>query len=151
VFIDIDSRKQWFHALRYENEDGLNCVVTGPVPDSAGGSSRHEDEEHIMCLFQLQMFVLPGLRNPVVCHGLVEEEHLNGKIGDTKSCFDKGMFEVHFEEASILPAESNMRIYVLYLSCHENERGMLMLMEVERQLIRRNSLNPCFVLQQPNY
>ena len=56
MFIDIDSRKQWFHALRYENEDGLNCVVTGPVPDSAGGSCRHEDEEHIMCLFQLQMF-----------------------------------------------------------------------------------------------
>eukprot|EP00577_Skeletonema_sp_RCC1716_P001007 CAMPEP_0113431196 /NCGR_PEP_ID=MMETSP0013_2-20120614/33449_1 /TAXON_ID=2843 ORGANISM="Skeletonema costatum, Strain 1716" /NCGR_SAMPLE_ID=MMETSP0013_2 /ASSEMBLY_ACC=CAM_ASM_000158 /LENGTH=237 /DNA_ID=CAMNT_0000320159 /DNA_START=1 /DNA_END=710 /DNA_ORIENTATION=- /assembly_acc=CAM_ASM_000158 len=30
----IDSRKEWFHALRYEN-DGLSCVVKGPVVESA--------------------------------------------------------------------------------------------------------------------
>ncbi|KAL7442046.1 hypothetical protein ACHAXM_011273 [Skeletonema potamos] len=114
----IDSRKQWFHALRYEN-DGLRCVVKGPVqvPDCAGGSSnsrsRHGEQHMYMSTLSLPITdVFPGPGTPVVCHGLVDGVHLNGKIGDTRG-FDEGKFEVHFEEADLEPARikhENLRI-----------------------------------------
>jgi hypothetical protein len=56
--------------------------------------------------------VFPGPGTPVVCHGLVDGVHLNGKIGDTRG-FDEGKFEVHFEEADLEPARikhENLRI-----------------------------------------
>ena len=102
----IDSRKEWFHALRYEN-DGLSCVVKGPVVESA-----HGYEDHMLTLSLPIADVLPAPGTPVVCHGLSERAHLNGKIGDTQG-FNGGQFEVHFEEAGLEPAiikHENLRI-----------------------------------------
>jgi hypothetical protein len=110
----IDSRKQWFHALRYEN-DGLSCVVKGPVPEAAGGSrnSRHE-EQHMSTLSIPIADVFPAPGTPVVCHGLLGDcANLNGKIGDTRGFNKGGKFEVHFEEAGLDPARikhENLRI-----------------------------------------
>jgi len=102
----IDSRKQWFQALRYENE-GLSCVVRGPVVDSM-----QEQEENMLTLSLPITDVFPGPGTPVVCQGLIERAHLNGKIGDTRG-FNGGKFEVHFEEAGLEPAtieHENLRI-----------------------------------------
>jgi len=108
----IDSRKQWFHALRYEN-DGQSCIVKGPVPEAAGGSRNSMHEEQHMSTLSLPITdVFPGPGTPVVCHGLVEGAHLNGKIGDARG-FEKGKYEVHFEEAGLEPARikhENLRI-----------------------------------------
>uniref|UniRef100_A0A7S2M7F6 RING-CH-type domain-containing protein n=1 Tax=Skeletonema marinoi TaxID=267567 RepID=A0A7S2M7F6_9STRA len=107
----IDSRRQWFHALKYEN-DGLSCVVRGPVVESAGGSSSSMQEEHMLTLSLPITDVFPGPGTPVVCQGLSERAHLNGKIGDTRG-FNGGKFEVHFEEAGLEPAiikHENLRI-----------------------------------------
>jgi hypothetical protein len=103
----IDSRRQWFHALRYENE-GMRCVVRGPVASSARGGQ--EDNMVTLSLPIADVFPAPG--TPVVCHGLVEGSHLNGKIGDTQG-FDNGTFEVNFEEEGLVPAcvkNENLRI-----------------------------------------
>jgi hypothetical protein len=102
----IDSRKEWFHALRYEN-DGLSCVVKGPVVESP-----HGYEDHMLTLSLPITDVLPAPGTPVVCQGLSERAHLNGKIGDTQG-FNGGQFEVHFEEAGLEPAiikHENLRI-----------------------------------------
>ena len=102
----VDSRRQWFHALRYENE-GLSCVVRGPVVESAGG---HEENMSTLSLPITDVFPAPG--TPVLCTGLIERAHLNGKIGDTQG-FDNGTFAVHFEEAGLVPAcvkNENLRI-----------------------------------------
>ena len=111
----IDSRKQWFQALRYENE-GMSCVVRGPVVESTGesrsSSSMQEQEENMLTLSLPITDVLPGPGTPVVCLGLIERAHLNGKLGDTRG-FNRGKFEVHFEEAGLEPAiieHENLRI-----------------------------------------
>ena len=106
----IDSRRQWFHALRYENH-GMNCVVRGPIVEAAGGSSSMQ-EEHVLTLSLPVTHVFPGPGTPVVCRGLSERAHLNGKIGDTRG-FNNGKFEVHFEDAGLEPAivnHDNLRI-----------------------------------------
>ena len=48
---------------------------------------------------------------PVVCHGLKNVPHLNGKIGDVRS-FDRNgskRYEVHFEDTSLVPSVANVR------------------------------------------
>lgn len=88
----VESRQQWFYALRYENE-GMSCVVKGPVAA--------QEEDHMKNTITLSLpvsDVFPGPGTPVVCQGLsAERSHLNGKIGDTRG-FNEGMFEVHFED-----------------------------------------------------
>lgn len=104
----IDSRKEWFHALRYEN-DGQSCVVKGPIVDSARGGY---DGDRMLTLTIPIEEVFPAPGTPVICHGLTEGSHLNGKVGDTQG-FDKGAFKVHFEEAGLEPAiikHENLRI-----------------------------------------
>ncbi len=106
----IDSRRQWFHALRYENH-GMSCVVRGPVVGATGGSSSMQ-EEHMLTLSLPLTHIFPGPGTPVMCQGLSEKSLLNGKIGDTRG-FNNGKFEVHFEEAGLEPAivnHENLRI-----------------------------------------
>jgi len=108
----VDSRREWFHALKYEN-DGLICVVKGPVVEFSGGSSSMQ-EEHMLTLSLPVSDVFPGPGTPVVCQGLSESAHFNGKIGDTRGFNEgEGKFEVHFEEAGLEPAiikHENLRI-----------------------------------------
>ena len=45
---------------------------------------------------------MPGI--PVVCHGLMNASHLNGKMGDVRSLDKKsGRYEIHFDEKSLKP------------------------------------------------
>jgi len=55
-----------------------------------------------------------ALGTPVVCHGLKNASHLNGKMGDLRA-FDKntGRYEIHFEEKNLKPclvARDNLHI-----------------------------------------
>ena len=44
------------------------------------------------------------LGTPVVCHGLKNASHLNGKIGDVRERQNKsGRYLVHFEDSSLKP------------------------------------------------
>lgn len=51
---------------------------------------------------------------PVVCHGLINASHLNGKIGDAREYnFDTDRYAVHFDDTSLKPVSvrrENLRI-----------------------------------------
>jgi len=83
------------------------------VSASAGGSSSLQEDQMKMVTLSLPISdIFPGPGTPVVCQGLSESIHLNGKIGDTRG-FNKGKFEVHFEEVGFEPAiirHENLRI-----------------------------------------
>jgi hypothetical protein len=100
-----------FQALRYEN-GGEICVVTGPIADV---TSLIADEGQ---LFRVESaMVHPKVGCPVICNGLQNAPHLNGKLGEVRS-FAKdssrvGRFGVHFEEKGLKPAAvkpENLRI-----------------------------------------
>jgi hypothetical protein len=90
---------QPFIALRYEN-DGDVCIVKDPTVDD-------ETESKISA-----SKVVPYLGTPVLT--LQQSTHLNGKIGDVRHVdLEKGMCQVHFEEAGLEHAEikyENLRI-----------------------------------------
>ena len=97
-----------FQALRYEN-GGEICVVTGPIVD--------ENNERRM--FRVESAtVLPKSGCPVLCYGLINASHLNGKLGEIRSMsMDSSSggfrFGVHFEEKGLKPAAvkpENLRI-----------------------------------------
>jgi len=82
------------------------------VKFAGGSSSISMQEEHMQTLSLPISDVFPGPGTPVVCQGLSERAHLNGKIGDTRG-FNTSKFEVHFEEAGLEPAilkHENLRI-----------------------------------------
>jgi len=109
-----------FQALRYEN-DGEVCVVQGPI-----SSPRNVEEEcHYHYAFSITD-IIPSPGTPVVCHGLQNSAHLNGKIGDVRNLdvkekedgskyFDKDIDRcvVYFEDRSLAPVKvkaKNLRV-----------------------------------------
>lgn len=104
-----------YEALRYEN-DGEICIVTGPIRDLSKDRGEEEGQE----LRIASEFIYPQLgRCPVICHGLINASHLNGKLGEARSVFPvKGSsggfrFVVHFEDTSLKPAAvkpENLRV-----------------------------------------
>ena len=100
VVITQDDGKP-FIALRYEN-DGDVCIVKDPTVDD-------ETESKISA-----SSILAFLGTPVVCEGLQQLTHLNGKIGDVRKVdLEEGTCQVHFEEADLEHAEikfNNLRI-----------------------------------------
>jgi hypothetical protein len=86
-----------FQALRYEN-GGEICVVTGPIVNV---TSPIADEGQ---MFRVESaMVLPKPHCPVICYGLINASHLNGKLGEVRSMSMDGSsgevrFGVHFEE-----------------------------------------------------
>ena len=103
-----------FQAMRYEN-GGEICVVTGPIADV---TSLIADENNEGQLFRVESATVhPKVGCPVICHGLQNAPHLNGKLGEVRS-FAKdssgvGRFGVHFEEKGLKPAAvkpENLRI-----------------------------------------
>jgi hypothetical protein len=104
-----------FRALRYEN-GGEICVVTGPIADV---TSLIADENNEGQLFRVESaMVLPKPHCPVICYGLINASHLNGKLGEVRSMsMDSSSggvrFGVHFEEKGLTPAAvkpENLRI-----------------------------------------
>jgi len=104
-----------YRALRYEN-DGESCVITGPISFKGDG---YEDEGQTFCIPSSQFFPASGC--PVICHGLINASHLNGKLGEVRSLpgaknkDDSGPIRlgVYFEDRKLKPAAvkaENLRI-----------------------------------------
>ncbi|KAL7475987.1 hypothetical protein ACHAW6_001880 [Cyclotella cf. meneghiniana] len=84
------------NTIQYEH-DGRECVIEGPIQ-----IPRVDGEETTLSVDADSIF--PCIGTPVICHGLKNASHLNGKIGDVRS-FDHGVerYAVHFEDRSITP------------------------------------------------
>jgi hypothetical protein len=94
-----------FQAIRYE---GDQCVVRVLTQQQG---VQHDNERLIKVKAN---DIIPSKASPVVCHGLKNASHLNGKIGDVRG-FDEDEMrcEVHFEDKNILPKcvkPENLRI-----------------------------------------
>ena len=70
----------------------------------------------------------PAQGTPVVCHGLKNAAHLNGKIGDTRGYnAHTGRYEIHFEDKSLKPVavkRENLRIVVELPAAVEHEGAL---------------------------
>ena len=87
-----------FQALAYE-EDYETLVVKGPY-----AIPRRMDDEKVMRLPARDLRPHQD-GTPVVCHGLKNASHLNGKIGDLRGYNpETGRFKLHFEDKSLKPA-----------------------------------------------
>ncbi len=94
-------------ALRYVNNDE-DCIVI-----------RDEDDEGEPFSLPRSVF-FPTLGCPVICHGLVNASHLNGKLGEVRSVLpdksgsmDELRLGVYFEDKSLKSASvknGNLRI-----------------------------------------
>ena len=102
--------------LRYDN-DGEVCIITGPITDNDPLGEKEGDEGQPFGIPSTS--VSPAIGCPVICHGLVNAAHLNGKLGDVRSIsFSKDSdrvvrLGVHFEDMSLKPAAvkpGNLRI-----------------------------------------
>ena len=52
-----------------------------------------------------QIILIIGIGMPVICHGLKNANHLNGKLGDLRLYHEeRDRYEVHFEDKSLTPA-----------------------------------------------
>ena len=67
-----------YEAGGYSDEEEKYVVIRGPLPNP-----RIWDEEQIMTVAINDIIYLPG--TAVICHGLKNAAHLNGKIGDIRS------------------------------------------------------------------
>ena len=100
-----------YQALHYEN-DGEDCIITGPVP----GSDPFLDFDGWQRSCIPSALVFPAIGCPVICHGLVNASHLNGKLGEVRSVSVKSgdlRLGVHFEDMSLKSAAvkpENLRI-----------------------------------------
>ncbi len=95
-----------YMAMRYE-DDGNAYVVRGPLV-----AGMHVMEADVRSVPPDGVFPFPG--QIVVCRGLRNASHLNGKVGVLGS-WDKGSgrYGVHFEDAKLKPANvklENLRL-----------------------------------------
>ena len=114
-----------YEALRYV-ENGDKCVVRGPyVKMNCSYEESSNVKTETIVVEKYKYLILPGV--PVVCQGLKNASHLNGKIGDVRS-YGKGKmgdmwrefhnggafrYCVHFEDESLKPClvkPENVRI-----------------------------------------
>ena len=102
-----------YHALRYEN-DYKDCVAMAPFTDQNLEEDEQRDEFRIA-----SAAVIPAIGCPVICHGLMNASHLNGKLGEVRSVsFGKGggrelRLGVYFEDKSLKSAgvkPGNLRV-----------------------------------------
>ncbi len=100
-----------FLALKYENDEEI-CIVFGPVVENQFEKGK--------ILTVASAMVHPSAGCPVICWGLINAPHLNGKLGEVRSISDANQdssaevrFGVHFEEKGLKPAAvkaQNLRI-----------------------------------------
>jgi hypothetical protein len=94
-----------FQAIRYEGDQCVVRVLTKQQGVQHGNKRLIKVKAND---------IIPSKASPVVCHGLKNASHLNGKIGDVRG-FDEDEMrcEVHFEDKNILPKcvkPENLRI-----------------------------------------
>mmetsp|Transcript_30891 Transcript_30891/g.65290 ORF Transcript_30891/g.65290 Transcript_30891/m.65290 type:complete len:494 (-) Transcript_30891:143-1624(-) len=89
-----------FKALRYEN-NGEKCIINGPLRWLSSPGNVAEEET---TTFATKNIILSE-GTPVICHGLIKSNHLNGKLGDIRSVDEEktGHYEVHFEDEGLKP------------------------------------------------
>ncbi len=98
-----------YQALHYEN-DGEDCIISGPV--IPGFEFFVDYDEWPVATSS----IFPAIGCPVICHGLVNASHLNGKLGEVRSISVKSgdlRLGVHFEDKSLKSAAvkpGNLRI-----------------------------------------
>ncbi len=68
--ITTESNNNTCQVLRHEN-DGETYVIIGPVKDD-------EDQPFSVA----SKLIIPEISCPVICHGLINAPHPNGKLGD---------------------------------------------------------------------
>ena len=83
-------RGQQFDALRYEN-DGDTCIVTDIVSFQ---NLNKDEEEHTFSIESASIH--PWVGCPVMCHGLINSPHLNGKLGDVRTVAEDKSGELRF-------------------------------------------------------
>ena len=102
-------------AIGYEHGNDGDRVILRKFPKLTLNKDAHttkDDEGTTVSARANDLTLAPG--TPVICHGLVNASHLNGKIGDARTfdCNTK-RYEVHFEDASLKPCSVkaiNLRI-----------------------------------------
>jgi len=100
-----------FQALRYE-DDGENCTVYGPLNSKVWGPGNVPEEETNS--FSTKN-IIPIEGTPVIYHGLIKSNQLDGKLGDIRYWDEEktGRYEVHFEDKGLKPClvkPENIRI-----------------------------------------
>ena len=86
-----------YQFLGYTDCSKNQCIVKGPLD-----YPRNECSENTRTVESNQLIITPG--TPVVCHGLVKANHLNGKLGEIRKLdFKTKRCEVHFEEKGQKP------------------------------------------------
>ena len=107
VEMSTDDSINKYEAGGYSDEEEKYVVIRGPL-----SNPRIWDEEQIMTVAINDIIYLPG--TAVICHGLKNAAHLNGKIGDIRSRDNStGRFMVRFEDKSLKSAlvkPENLRI-----------------------------------------
>ncbi len=95
----LKCKDEVFKLMRCE---GNTCVLRGPLTDP----EKMDNEGEIITVASSDIALHRRLATPVVCHGLVDRAHLNGKIGDAREVDrDNRVCKVRFEEAGLEPAE----------------------------------------------
>mmetsp|Transcript_54272 Transcript_54272/g.115281 ORF Transcript_54272/g.115281 Transcript_54272/m.115281 type:complete len:455 (-) Transcript_54272:123-1487(-) len=95
-----------YHVLEY-NEDARAYTLKGPILDP-----RKEEEEDTRSVPMKDLLLLPGC--PVICEGLKNASHLNGKLGSAKR-YDHltTRYQVNFEDETLKPVfvkKENLRV-----------------------------------------
>ena len=58
--------------------EGEHCIVTSPIP----GSSPIDEYDEEPTFHVTSVSVFPAIGCLVICHGLINASHLNGKLGE---------------------------------------------------------------------
>lgn len=83
-------RGQQFDTLRYEN-NGDTCIVTDIFSFQ---NLNKAEEEHTFSIKSASIH--PWVGCPVMCHGLINSPHLNGKLGDVRTVAEDKSGELRF-------------------------------------------------------
>lgn len=105
-----EGKLEVYEALRYEYEgDEEMLIVRGPIPveNNCIQVDYQNIPNHNHKIFPVAVtssHIIYDFDTPVVCHGLKNAQHLNGKIGELRSFDDKSLrYEVHFEDPELRP------------------------------------------------
>mmetsp|Transcript_24983 Transcript_24983/g.38322 ORF Transcript_24983/g.38322 Transcript_24983/m.38322 type:complete len:432 (+) Transcript_24983:76-1371(+) len=110
----LRSTDEVFIALRYE-DDRKSCVLRGPLTHA----ERMGNEGQVFTVASSDITLHDRLATPVVCHGLIQRAHLNGKIGDaTEVDRDNRVCKICFEEAGLEPEEISYDNFHILFGLH---------------------------------
>ena len=111
----VEGKSHWFQSIRYE-EGGNKLVVQGPIvkPRNVEGKEMltvaPNDVSHLV------------FGTPVICTGLKQKAHLNGKIGDIRSRGeDSDCYLVYFENEELDPQPVQAKFLRILFELPEKE------------------------------